>query len=109
MNKEKLYIVLYIIPQAACDQKKMSWTDVATLLKNQMENVFQDMMVFEHIEFMTEQWFADTNAQVLLENGTVNFPFVLVNGEVACSEEKVNISKIREFAKSKMKTFSFFR
>ena len=109
MDKEKLHIVLYTIPQTACDQKKMSWTDVATLLKNQMENVFQDMMVFEHIEFMTEQWFADTNAQVLLENGTVNFPFVLVNDEVACSERKVNIPKIKRFAESKMKTLSFFR
>lgn len=102
MNKEKLHITLYTIPQAACDQKKMSWNDAATLLKNQMEYVFQNMVDFKHIEFMSDLWFADDNAQGLLENGMVNFPFVLVNGEVACSEKKVNISKIRRFAESKI-------
>ena len=104
IDTKKLHIALYTIPQAACDQKKMSWNDAALLLKNQMENVFQDGVVFEHIEFMSGQWFADANAQSLLENGTVNFPFVLVNGEVACSEKKVNISKIRRFTESKIKT-----
>lgn len=102
MNKKKLRIRLYTIPQAACDQKKMGWTDVASLLKNQMEQVFQDIVIFEHIEFMSGQWFADETAQALLEKGTVNFPFVLVNGEVACSEKKVNISKIRRFVESKI-------
>ncbi|MCX6335647.1 MAG: hypothetical protein NT092_15335 [Bacteroidia bacterium] len=102
MNSEKLHIALYTIPQAACDHKKMNWSDVASLLKNQMENVFQNYVVFEHIEFMSEKWFADETAQVLLEKETVNFPFVLVNGEVACSEKKVNISKIRRFVKSKI-------
>lgn len=109
MNKEKLHITLYTIPQAACDQKKMSWNDAASLLKNQMEYVFQNMVDFKHIEFMSDLWFADDNAQGLLEKGMVNFPFVLVNGEVACSEKKVNISKIRRFAESKIKTLSFFR
>lgn len=102
MDTKKLRITLYTIPQAACDQKKMSWTDVASLLKNQMEHVFQNIVIFEHIEFMSVQWFEDETAQVLLEKGTVNFPFVLVNGEVACSEKKVNISKIRRFAGSKI-------
>jgi hypothetical protein len=103
MSIEKLHITLYTIPQAACDQKKMSWNDAALLLKNQMESVFQNMVDFKHIEFMSGQWFADDSAQALLENGMVNFPFVLVNGEVACSEKKVNISKIRRFAESKLK------
>ena len=102
----KLQIVLYTIPQAACDQKKMSWNDVASMVKNQMENVFQNMVSFEHIEFMSGQWFADANAQSLLEAGSVNFPFVLVNGEVACSEKKVNISKIRRFAESKINSLT---
>jgi hypothetical protein len=102
MISDKIQIVLYTIPQAACDQKKMGWNDVASLVKNQMENAFHEIVVFKHIEFMTVQWFADTNAQSLLENGTVNFPFVLVNGEVACSEKKVNISKIRRFVESKI-------
>jgi hypothetical protein len=102
MNSKKLHISLYTIPQAACDQKKMSWPDVASLLKNQMEHFFQNNVIFQHIEFMSEPWFADANAQDLLEKGIVNFPFVLVNGEAACSEKKVNISKIRRFAESKI-------
>ena len=104
MSKDKLQVSLYTIPQAACDQKKMSWSDVASLLKNQMENTFHESLVFKHIEFMTEQWFTDADAQKLLETGSVTFPFVLVNGEVACSEKKVNISKIRRFAESISKT-----
>jgi hypothetical protein len=55
---------------------------------------------------MTEQWFDDADAQRLLEAGSVNFPFVLVNGEVACSEKKVNISKIRRFAESKINSLT---
>ncbi len=102
MNTEKLHITLYTIPHAACDQKKMSWNDAASLLKDQMVNVFQFKVDFKHIEFMSELWFADDTAQGLLEKGMVNFPFVLVNGEVACSEKKVNISKIRRFAESKL-------
>jgi len=104
MDTITLNIILYTIPQAACDQKKMSWNDAASLLKNQMESVFHDMVDFKHIEFMSREWFADANAQSLLEAGSVNFPFVLVNGEVACSEKKVNISKIRRFAESILKT-----
>ena len=42
MKIEKLHITLYTIPQAACDQKKMNWKDAASLLKNQMENAFQN-------------------------------------------------------------------
>ncbi len=102
MFSKILQVTLYTIPQAACDQKKMKWSDVASMLKTQLENAFQDHVVFKHIEFMSEQWFADESAQLLLEKGTVNFPFVLVNGEVACSEKKVNISKIRRFIESKI-------
>lgn len=104
MNKDKLQIVLYTIPQAACDQKKMSWYDIAHLVKNQMDNAFPGLVYFSHIEFMSEAWFSDNDAQQLLESGSVNFPFVLVNGEVACSEKKVNIPKIRRFAESKLQT-----
>ena len=70
---DKLHITLYTIPQAACDQKKMSWNDVASLLKNQMVNVFQNRVDFKHIEFMSELWFADDNAQGLLEKGRLTF------------------------------------
>lgn len=106
MSKDKLQVSLYTIPQAACDQKKMSWNDVAKILEKQMYTSFHDMVSVNHIEFMSELWFTDTIAQSLLESGTVNFPFVLVNGEVACSEKKVNISKIRRFAEMKLKTIN---
>lgn len=106
MGSDKLQVVLYTIPQAACDQKKMSWNDVAKILEKQMYTSFHDMVSFNHIEFMSDLWFNDTVAQALLESGTVNFPFVLVNGEVACSDKKVNISKIRRFAETKLKTFN---
>ena len=106
MDTKTLNIILYTIPQAACDQKKMSWNDAASLVKNQLENVFHEMVVFRHIEFLTEQWFTDANAQSLLEAGSVNFPFVLVNDEVACSEKKVNISKIRRFAELKLNSLN---
>ena len=106
MEEGKLYITLYTIPQAACDQKKMKWTDVAALLKNQMEHIFHEALVFKHVEFVTDEWFADMNAQSLLENGTVNFHFVMINGEVVCSEKKVNISKIKRFAESKINSLN---
>jgi hypothetical protein len=101
MENGKLYIKLFTIPQEACDQKELRWTDVATMLKNQMRNTFHGEVVFKHIEFMSEEWFSDANPQTLLENGVVNFPFVLVNDEIACSEFKVNISKVRRFAETK--------
>lgn len=43
---------------------------------------------------MSGEWFNHTSAQQLLEKGEVNFPFVLVNGEIACADKKINISKI---------------
>jgi len=106
MSTEKLHITLYTIPQAACDQKKMSWNDVAFLLKNHMERTFQDRVIFEHVEFMSQQWFSDAEANALLEKGEVNFPFVLVDGEVACNEKKVDISKVRRFAESKINSLN---
>ena len=80
----------------------MTWHDVATLLKNNLEKSFSDRISFFHIEFMTKDWFAETRAQELLESKSLNFPFVLVNGEIACAEAKVNISKIRRFLQSKL-------
>ena len=106
MDSKKLHIAFYTVPQAACDQKKMSWYDVASLLKSQMENAFHNIVDFEHIEFMSGEWFDDTDAQALLDKGTINFPFVLVNGEIACSEKKVNISKIRRFAELKINSIN---
>lgn len=89
-------VTLYTIPQAACGSNKMSWADVFTLLQGNLEKSFPDAH-FKHIEFMSPEWFNDVPAQKYLETGSINFPFVLVNGEVACADAKVNISKIRKF------------
>lgn len=97
MSIKSLNINLYTIPQEACPQGKMTWTEAALFLKNQMIQVYPDM-VFEHIEFMSSKWFNDEIAQRLLEEGKANFPFVTVNGEVASSEKKINISKVRRVA-----------
>ena len=102
MNTEKLHITLYTIPQAACDQKKMSWNDAASLLKNQMESAFQNMVEFKHIEFMSGQWFEHQKAQEILENGTVNFPYVLVDGEIACADKKINVSNVNRAIQQKL-------
>lgn len=80
----------------------MSWLDVANMLRDNMERYFPDKIEFRQIEFMTTEWFNDPHAQNLLESQTVNFPFVLVNGQVACAEAKVNVSKIRKFILEKI-------
>lgn len=64
------------------------------MVKNQIENKFGEAIVFRHVEFMSEQWFENIKAQELLEKGNINFPFVLVDGEIACADKKVNISKV---------------
>jgi len=94
---EKIQVDLYTIPQAACGSNKMTWFDVAALLKCNLEKSFPARLDFLHVEFMSQEWFADARAQELLDSQLVNFPFVLVNGEIACSEAKVNISRIRKF------------
>jgi hypothetical protein len=94
---EKIHVNLYTIPQASCGLNKMSWFDVAAILKSNLEKSFPTGLAFLHVEFMSQEWFADAKAQELLESQSVNFPFVLVNGEIACSEAKVNISRIRKF------------
>ena len=102
MSKPSVKVILYTIPMAACDSKKMNWNDVANLIKIQLKTFFGEAASFVHLEFMTPEWFSDEPAQQMLESGEVNFPFVLVNGEVACSEKKVNISKIRRCVQSKL-------
>lgn len=99
---EKINVTLYTIPQAACDSNKMNWNDVARFTKEKLNNTFGEQINFEHIEFMNQKWFLDTQAQLLLEKEKVNFPFVLVNGEVACADKKVNLSKIRQFIQLKL-------
>jgi hypothetical protein len=104
MEKDKIQVVLYTIPQVACGSGKINWHDVARLVKNQLDTAFPEKVSFEHIEFMSESWFDESQAaaQSLLENSRVNFPFVLVNGEVASAEKKVNISGIRRLIQSQL-------
>lgn len=100
MNTLPIQVILYTIPMAACDSNKMNWHDLAILVKNQLRTVFGESVGFVHKEFMSPEWFTDDQAQQLLESGEVNFPFVLVNGEVASCDKKVNISKIRRCVQS---------
>lgn len=101
---EKINVTLYTIPQAACDSNKMNWNDVARFTKEKLKITFGEQINFEHIEFMNQKWFLDTQAQLLLEKEKVNFPFILVNGEIACADKKVNLSKIRQFIQLKLQT-----
>jgi hypothetical protein len=43
---------------------------------------------------MSPAWFQHEKAQKFLESGKINFPFVLVNNEIACADKKINLSKI---------------
>ena len=85
---------IFTIPQAACDSTKANWQQVAQMLTRQLETKFGEAVQAKHIEFMSGEWFNHSVAQQLLEKGEVNFPFVLVNGEMACADKKINISKI---------------
>jgi hypothetical protein len=102
MNATPVQVILYTIPSAACNSGKMNWHDVALLMKNQLQTAFGEKASFTHKEFMSPEWFTDDKAQHLLSSGEVNFPFVLVDEEVACSETKVNVSKVRRCVKSKL-------
>lgn len=102
MENNKIQVGLYTVPQVACSSGKIIWRDVAMMVKNQLNTAFPEKIFFEHIEFMSEAWFdsSQATAQSLLESGRVNFPFVLVNGEVASADKKVNISAIRRHIQS---------
>ncbi len=91
----RINVTLYTVPQEACDSQKMSWYDLAGMVEEQLSRSFNDNIKFGHVEFMEQKWFDDERAQTLLESGEVNFPFVLVNGEVACADKKVNLPKIK--------------
>ncbi|MDZ7778055.1 MAG: hypothetical protein U5L09_21785 [Bacteroidales bacterium] len=66
---------------------------MAQMVSRQLEAKFGEVVLVKHIEFMSDEWFNHTTAQQILEKGEVNFPFVLVNGEIACDSKKINISK----------------
>lgn len=94
METKTFLVELFTIPQAACDSGKANWIQVGEMVKNQLETRFGKLIEFKHIEFMSEQWFENQKAQEMLENGEVNFPFVLVGGEIASADKKINVSKV---------------
>lgn len=94
METKTFLVELFTIPQAACDSGKANWIQVVEMVKNQIETRFGKLIEFKHIEFMSEQWFENQKAQEMLENGQVNFPFVLVDGEIASTDNKINVSKV---------------
>ena len=94
METKPFKIELFTISQAACDSGKANWIQVGEMVKNQLVTRFGDSIEFKHIEFMSEQWFENQEAQEMLANGEVNFPFVLVDGEIASADKKINVSKV---------------
>jgi len=102
MDTKPIIVELFTIPQAACDSGKANWIQVGEMVKNLLEKRFGAAIEFYHIEFMSEQWFDRFKAQEMLEEGKVNFPFVLVDGEIACADKKINISKIKNAIQTKL-------
>ena len=94
MDTKTFFGELFTIPQAACDSGKANWIQVGEMVKNQLETRFGKLIEFKHIEFMSEQWFENQKAQKMLENSEVIFPFVLVDGEIASADKKINVSKV---------------
>ena len=94
MSKDIILTEIFTIPQAACDSTKANWQQVVQMINRQIETKFGEAVQVKHIEFMSDRWFNHSVAQQLLEKGEVNFPFVLVNGEIACADKKINIPKI---------------
>jgi len=102
METKSVLVELFTIPQAACDSGKANWIQVGVMVKNQLETKFGNEIRFNHIEFMSEQWFDNQKVQEILEKGEVNFPFVLVDGEIACADKKINISKVNRAIQLKL-------
>jgi hypothetical protein len=90
----KVSVTLYTVPQAACDSSKMNWTEAGQMLHQQLVGRLGDQLNFGHIEFMSDQWFEDVHAQGLMEAEGLSLPFVLVDGKLASSGDKINISRV---------------
>jgi hypothetical protein len=54
--ENRLNVILYTIPHEACGSQKMSWYDVAGMVKNQLDHSFDDKIDFAHVEFMGPDW-----------------------------------------------------
>lgn len=91
---DKVSVTLYTVPQAACDSSKMNWTQAGQMLQQQLISRLGDQPEFRHIEFMSNQWFEDAHAQALMEAEGLSLPFVLVDGKLASSGDKIQISRI---------------
>ena len=102
METKPVLVELFTIPQAACNLGKANWEQVAVMIRNLLETKYGSVIGFKHIEFMSGQWFEHQKAQKILENGTVNFPFVLVDGEIACADKKINVSKVNRAIQLKL-------
>ena len=102
METKSILVELFTIPQAACHPGKANWLQVTEMVKKQLETRFGNVIEFKHIEFMSELWFEGQKAQIFLEKGDVNFPFVLVDGKIACAEKKINVSKVNRAIQLKL-------
>jgi hypothetical protein len=87
-------VVLYTIPQEACCFGKMNWSGAADMLKKQLVSRLGESVQFRHVEFMTADWFADAPAQQLMESQNLSLPFVLINGKLVSTGDKINISRV---------------
>ena len=103
MSTNKITVEIFTVPQAACDEEKANWEKTAGMVKGQVEKKFGDTADVKHIEFMSDQWFMHAKAQQLLEEEELNFPFVLVDGEIACANKKINVPRILREIESKIK------
>lgn len=104
MEKGIIRIEIFTIPQAACDVSKANWQQVAQMVISQLKARFGETISAKHIEFMSPEWFEHDKAQKILATGGINFPFVLVNGEIACADKKINIPKINRAINELLKT-----
>jgi disulfide oxidoreductase YuzD len=94
-----LQIKLYTVPQAACDSGKMNWIQAGELLQRHLKEHLGNHVDFQHIEFMADKWFEDATAQQVMEKEDLNFPFVMINGELASTGPKIKMSQIVKKAK----------
>jgi len=94
MAHNPIIVEIFTIPQAACDANKANWQQAAQMVGRQLKARFGEAICTKHIEFLSKEWFQNEKAKKILEAGEINFPFVLVNGKVACADKKISIPKI---------------
>lgn len=100
MMDKKIIVRLYTVPSEACCLGKMDWAQAGKMLEQQLQSRLEGQADFSHIEFMTAQWFEDSHAQELMEKQNLTLPFVLVDGQLASSGDKINIGRVLRHARS---------